>query len=47
MAVDRMMKKISGVNSNKIFEIALNEAKEIAEEDENFRKDRITWFKNN
>ena len=35
-AVDRMMKKISGVNSNKIFEIALNEAKEIAEEDEKF-----------
>ena len=31
-----MMKKISGVNSNKIFEIALNEAKEIAEEDEKF-----------
>ena len=35
-AVDRMMKKISGVNSDKIFEIALNEAKEIAEEDEKF-----------
>ena len=35
-AVDRMMKKISGVNSNKIFDIALNEAKEIAEEDEKF-----------
>ncbi len=35
-AVDRMMKKISGVNINKIFEIALNEAKEIAEEDEKF-----------
>ena len=35
-AVDRMMKKISGVNSNKIFEIALNEAKEIVEEDEKF-----------
>ena len=33
-AVDRMMKKISGVNSNKIFEIALNEAKEICDEDE-------------
>ena len=35
-AVERMMKKISGVNSNKIFEIALNEAIEIAEEDEKF-----------
>ena len=35
-AVDRMMKKISGVNSDKIFEIALNEAKEICEEDEKF-----------
>ena len=35
-AVDRMMKKISGVNSNKIFEIALNEAKEICDEDEKF-----------
>ena len=31
-----MMKKISGVNSDKIFEIALNEAKEICEEDEKF-----------
>ena len=28
-AVDRMMNKLSGVNSDKIFEIALNEAKEI------------------
>ena len=35
-AVDRMMKKISGMNSNKIFQIALNEAKKIAEEDEKF-----------
>ena len=35
-AIDRMMKKISGVNSNKIFQIALNEAKKIAEEDEKF-----------
>ncbi len=35
-AVDRMMKKISGVNSDKIFEIALNEAKEICEEDVKF-----------
>ena len=35
-AVDRMMKKISGVNSNKIFDIALNEAKEICDEDEKF-----------
>ena len=35
-AVDRMMKKISGVNSDKFFEIALNEAKEICEEDVKF-----------
>ncbi len=35
-AVDRMMKKVSGVNSDKIFEIALNEAKEICEEDVKF-----------
>ena len=32
-AVDRMVNKLSGVNSNKILEIALNEAKEICEED--------------
>ncbi len=37
-AVDRMMKKISGINSKKILEIALNEAKEICEEDVNFCK---------
>ena len=35
-AVDRMMKKLSGVNSNEILKIALNEAKEICEEDINF-----------
>ncbi len=35
-AVDRMIKKLSGVNSDKIFEIALNEAKEICKEDEKF-----------
>ncbi len=35
-AVDRMMNKLSGVNSDKIFEIALNEAKEICKEDEKF-----------
>tara|TARA_Y100001970_G_scaffold288523_1_gene416071 strand:+ start:883 stop:1953 length:1071 start_codon:yes stop_codon:yes gene_type:complete len=35
-AVDRMMSKLSGVNSDKIFEIALNEAKEICEEDISF-----------
>ncbi len=35
-AVDRMMNKLSGVNSEKIFEIALNEAKEICEEDIKF-----------
>ena len=37
-AVDRMMKKISGVNSDKILDIALNEAKEICDEDEKFCK---------
>ena len=35
-AVDRMIKKLAGVNSDKIFEIALNEAEEICEEDEKF-----------
>ena len=35
-AVDRMMKKLSGVNSNEILNIALNEAKEICEEDVRF-----------
>ena len=35
-AVDRMMQKISGVNSDKILEIALNEAKDICEEDIKF-----------
>jgi len=30
-AVDRMMNKLSGVNSNQILEIALNEAKDICE----------------
>ena len=35
-AVDRMMKKLSGVNSDKILEIALSEAKNICEEDIKF-----------
>ncbi len=35
-AVDRMMKKLSGINSNQILDIALNEAKEICDEDEKF-----------
>ena len=35
-AVDRMIKKLAGVNSDKTFEIALNEAEEICEEDEKF-----------
>ena len=35
-AVDRMIKKLSGVNSDKILEIAINEAKEICEEDITF-----------
>ena len=37
-AVDRMMSKLSGVNSEKILNIALNEAKEICEEDVKFCK---------
>ena len=37
-AVDRMMKKLSGVNSDEILKIALEEAKEITEEDINFCK---------
>ena len=35
-AIDRMIKKISGVNSEKVLEIALTEAKKICEEDINF-----------
>jgi len=35
-AVDRMMKKLSGINSNEILNIALKEAKEICEEDVKF-----------
>ena len=38
-AVDRMINKFSGVNSDKILEIALNEAKEICEEDIKFCQD--------
>ena len=37
-AVDRMMKKISGVNSNDILKVALEEAKIIVEEDVEFSK---------
>ncbi len=37
-AVDRMMKKLSGVNNNDIFKIALDEAKAITEEDVEFCK---------
>ena len=37
-AVDRVMNKLSGINSEQIFEIALNEAKEICEEDIKFCK---------
>ena len=35
-AVNRMMKKLSGINSDQILSIALNEAKEICDEDEKF-----------
>ena len=37
-AVDRMMKKLSGINSDEILDIALNEAKDICDEDEKFCK---------
>ena len=35
-AVDRMMKKLAGINSDQILSIALNEAQEICDEDEKF-----------
>ena len=35
-AVDRMMNKLSGINSDQILNIALQEAKEICDEDEKF-----------
>ena len=35
-SVDRMMKKLSGINSDKIFDVALNEAEKICNEDEKF-----------
>ena len=35
-AVDRMMKKLSGINSDQILDTALSEAKEICDEDEKF-----------
>ena len=38
-AVDRMMKKLSGVNDNDILRLALDEAKNIVEEDVSFCKD--------
>jgi len=37
-AVDRMMKKLSEINSDKILDIAINEAKDICDEDEKFCK---------
>ena len=37
-AVDRMIKKISGISSDKILNLALKEAKEICDEDEKFCK---------
>ena len=37
-AIDRMIKKLSGINSNEILNIAINEAKEICEEDVQFCK---------
>ncbi len=35
-AVDRMMKKLTGINSDQLLSIALNEAKEICDEDEKY-----------
>ena len=35
-AVDRMINKLSGINSDQILDIALKEAKEICDEDEKF-----------
>ena len=37
-AIERMMKKLSVINSNEIFDIALKEAKDICNEDEEFCK---------
>ena len=37
-AVDRMIKKLSGINRDEILDIALKEAKEICDEDEKFCK---------
>ena len=37
-AVNRMMQKLSGINSDKILDVALSEAKEICDEDEKFCK---------
>ena len=45
-AVDRMIKKLSGINSDQILDIALKEAKEICDEDEKFcEKIGINGFK--
>ena len=38
-AVHRMMNALSGINSNQILDVALNEAKEICDEDEKFCED--------
>ena len=35
-AVDRMIKKLSGINSDQIFDVALTEAKKICDEDEKY-----------
>ena len=43
-AVDRMMNKISGLNSNKILDIAINEAHNICEEDIKFCKGYSKYF---
>jgi methylthioribose-1-phosphate isomerase len=37
-AVDRMINKLSGINSNEILNLSLNEAKDICDEDEKFCK---------
>ena len=46
-AVNRMMKKLSGVNNNEILKVALDEAKAICEEDVKFCENiGLKWIKN-
>ena len=43
-AIDRMMKKLSGVNSNEILKIALDEAKVITDEDVIFCEGKMGYL---